>query len=213
MYLFESIVGFSASTPQALGSLFGELSSSPSIAVCAQVGFLALVGFVVAFGIRRGIELCSKILMPLLFIFMCILIVTGLSQPGAWKGVEYLFMPDFSKFSWKALLDAMGLVFFSYSVGAGCMVTYGSYIDKKTNLISSTFWIVTLSLLISLMAGLMILPANFAFDMDPAAGPGLTFITMPAIFSKLPAGQFFAIVFFCCLVVAALTSAVSMHDD
>lgn len=150
--------------------------------------------------------------MPLLFIFMCILIVTGLSQPGAWKGVEYLFMPDFSKFSWKALLDAMGLVFFSYSVGAGCMVTYGSYIDKKTNLISSTFWIVTLSLLISLMAGLMILPANFAFDMDPAAGPGLTFITMPAIFSKLPAGQFFAIVFFCCLVVAALTSAVSMLE-
>ncbi len=171
MYLFESIVGFSASTPQALGSLFGELSSSPSISVCAQVGFLALVGFVVAFGIRGGIELCSKILMPLLFIFMCILIVTGLCQPGAWKGVEYLFMPDFSKFSWKALLDAMGLVFFSYSVGAGCMVTYGAYIDKKTDLISSTFWIVT-----------------------------------------LPAGQFFAIVFFCCLVVAALTSAVSMLE-
>ncbi|WP_289184674.1 sodium-dependent transporter [uncultured Parasutterella sp.] len=212
MYLFESIVGFSASTPQALGSLFGELSSSPSISVCAQVGFLALVGFVVAFGIRGGIELCSKILMPLLFIFMCILIVTGLCQPGAWKGVEYLFMPDFLKFSWKALLDAMGLVFFSYSVGAGCMVTYGAYIDKKTDLISSTFWIVTLSLLISLMAGLMILPANFAFGMDPAAGPGLTFITMPAIFSMLPAGQFFAIVFFCCLVVAALTSAVSMLE-
>ena len=212
LYLFESIIGFPSADPAALGSLFGQLSSSPSISVAAQVGFLALVGAVVAFGIRGGIELSSKILMPLLFLFMCVLIVTGLSQPGAWKGVEYLFYPDFSKFSWKALLDSMGLVFFSYSVGAGCMITYGAYLDKKTNLINATFWIVTLSLLISLMAGLMILPANFAFNMDPAAGPGLTFITMPVIFAKLPFGHFFAIVFFCSLIVAALTSAVSMLE-
>ena len=106
----------------------------------------------------------------------------------------------------------MGLVFFSYSVGAGCMLTYGAYLDDKTDLINSSFWIITLSLIVSLMAGLMILPANFAFGMDPTAGPGLTFITMPAIFSQLPGGQFFAVVFFACLIVAALTSAVSMLE-
>lgn len=212
LYFFEAVIGFSSTDPAQLGALFGDLSSSPVVAVVAQLGFLGLVGFVVALGIRGGIELCSKVLMPLLFIFMLILIVTGLMQPGSWKGVEYLFYPDFSKFSWKALMDAMGLVFFSYSVGAGCMLTYGAYLDEKTDLVSSTFWVIALSLLISLLAGLMILPANFAFGMDPAAGPGLTFITMPAIFGQLPFGQFFAIAFFFCLIIAALTSAVSMLE-
>ena len=122
LYFFEAIIGFPAANPETLGALFGSLSSSPWVAISAQIGFLALVGFVVAFGIRGGIELCSKILMPMLFIFMIILIITGLMQPGAMKGVEYLFLPDFSKFSWKTLLDSMGLVFFSFSVGAGCML-------------------------------------------------------------------------------------------
>ncbi len=212
LYFYEAIIGFPSVSPDALGALFGQLSSSPWVAVSAQLGFLALVGIVVGFGIKGGIELCSRILMPLLFIFMIILIVTGLSQPGAWEGVKYLFYPDFSKFSFKALVDAMGLVFFSYSVGAGCMLTYGAYLDDKTDLVNSTFWIITLSLIVSLMAGLMILPANFAFGMDPSAGPGLTFITMPAIFGQLPGGQFFAVVFFACLIVAALTSAVSMLE-
>lgn len=212
LYFYEAVIGFPEATPAALGALFGELSSSPYVAVSAQVGFLALVGIVVGGGIRKGIELCSRILMPLLFLFMIVLIVTGLMQEGSWEGVKYLFYPDFSKFSFKALVDAMGLVFFSYSVGAGCMLTYGAYLNDKTDLINSSFWIITLSLIVSLMAGLMILPANFAFGMDPTAGPGLTFITMPAIFSQLPGGQFFAVVFFACLIVAALTSAVSMLE-
>ena len=110
LYFFEAIIGFPSADPETLGALFGSLSSSPWVAISAQVGFLALVGFVVAFGIRGGIELCSKILMPMLFIFMIILIITGLMQPGAMKGVEYLFLPDFSKFSWKTLLDSMGLL-------------------------------------------------------------------------------------------------------
>ncbi len=212
LYFSQSLIGFPFGDSEALGSLFGQLSSSPLSAIASQVGFLALTGAVVAFGIQRGIETCSKILMPLLFIFMIILITTGLMQPGSLEGVKYLFYPDFSKFTLKGLLDAMGLVFFSYSVGAGCMLTYGAYLEEKTELISSTLWIISLSLLISIMAGLMILPANFAFGMDPAAGPGLTFITMPVIFSKLPGGSILAILFFACLIVAALTSAVSMLE-
>ncbi len=212
LYFSQSLIGFPFGDSEALGNLFGQLSSSPLSAIASQIGFLALTGAVVAFGIQRGIETCSKILMPLLFIFMIILITTGLMQPGSLDGVKYLFYPDFSKFTFKGLLDAMGLVFFSYSVGAGCMLTYGAYLEEKTELISSTLWIISLSLLISIMAGLMILPANFAFGMDPAAGPGLTFITMPVIFSKLPGGSILAILFFACLIVAALTSAVSMLE-
>ncbi len=212
LYFSQSLIGFPFGDSEALGSLFGQLSSSPLSAIASQIGFLALTGAVVAFGIQKGIETCSKILMPLLFIFMIILITTGMMQPGSMEGVKYLFYPDFSKFTLKGLLDAMGLVFFSYSVGAGCMLTYGAYLEEKTELISSTLWIISLSLLISIMAGLMILPANFAFGMDPAAGPGLTFITMPVIFSKLPGGSILAILFFACLIVAALTSAVSMLE-
>lgn len=102
LYFFEAIIGFPAANPETLGALFGSLSSSPWVAISAQIGFLALVGFVVAFGIRGGIELCSKILMPMLFIFMIILIITGLMQPGAMKGDGIPFPAiDFSKFSWK----------------------------------------------------------------------------------------------------------------
>lgn len=212
LYLYEAIAGFPVDSTEKFGALFGALSSSPSVSVTAQLGFLLMVGGVVAFGIRGGIEICSKILMPVLFIFMLILIAVGLSQPGAWKGVEYLFYPDFSKFNWRVLLDSMGLAFFSYSVGCGCMLTYGAYLDKDTKIMSSALWIITLSLMISLLAGLMILPASFAFGMDPTAGPGLTFITMPAIFTKLPFGHLFSVAFFVCLIVAALTSAVSMLE-
>jgi NSS family neurotransmitter:Na+ symporter len=212
LYFFVALKGFASTTPDALGQLFGQLSSSPWIASAAQIGFLVMCAAVVGSGIRNGIEKSSKWLMPLLFVFILVLIGTGMSQPGAWKGVEYLFYPDFSKFSFKVLLDAMGLTFFSYSVGAGCMLTYGAYIDDKTKLLSSTFWIIALSLLVSILAGLMILPASFAFGMDPAAGPGLTFITMPAIFAQLPFGTLFAVIFFFCLIIAALTSAVSMLE-
>lgn len=213
LYFFVALAAdFGEATPAALGQLFGRLSSNPTIAILAQVSFLAIVGLVVGGGIRGGIEKCSKWLMPILLLFILILIATGMSQPGAWQGVEYLFYPDFSKFNFKTLLDAMGLTFFSYSVGAGCMLTYGAYLNNKTNLLNCTFWIVTLSLMVSLLAGLMILPATFAFGMNPEAGPGLTFITMPAIFTQLPYGHAFAVMFFFCLIVAALTSAVSMLE-
>ncbi len=212
LYFLVALTGFGDTSPVALGKLFGELSANPWIASGAQIAFLAMVGGIVAMGIRGGIEKCSKYLMPVLFVFMLILIGTGMSQPGAWKGVEYLFYPDFNKMSFATLLDAMGLTFFSYSVGAGCMLTYGAYLDDRTNLLSSTFWIIFLSLFVSILAGLMILPASFAFGMDPAAGPGLTFITMPAIFAQLPFGYAFSIMFFICLIVAAVTSAVSMLE-
>ncbi len=212
LYFIQALIGFPSTEPAALGKMFGDLSSSPLIAIASQIGFLAVTGVVVAFGIRKGIETCSKILMPILFIFMIILIINGLSLPGSFEGVKYLFYPDFSKFSYKAMLDAMGLVFFSYSVGAGCMLTYGAYLDDKVNLMSSTLWVISLSLLISIMSGLMILPVNFAFGMDPSAGPGLTFITMPIIFSQLPFGYLFSVGFFFCLIIAALTSAVSMLE-
>ena len=127
-------------------------------------------------------------------------------------GVEFLFKFDPDAFTLDGLLAAMGFTFFSLCVGCGCMLTYGSYLDRKTNLLSGCLWIAFLGVIASLLGGLMIMPSVFAFGLDPTAGPGLTFITMPAVFAQIPFGQIFAIMFYLCIVVAAVTSSVSMIE-
>lgn len=126
--------------------------------------------------------------------------------------MEFLFKFDPQAFTFSALLQAMGFTFFSLCVGCGCMMTYGSYLDDKTNVLRSCSWIAFLSVIASIMGGLMIMPSVFAFGLDPTAGPGLTFITMPAVFAQMPMGQLFAVMFYLCLAVAAITSSVSMIE-
>ena len=106
----------------------------------------------------------------------------------------------------------MGFCFFSLSLGAGTMITYGSYLSPKADLPGAVGWVAVLAIMSSILGGLMVLPAVFAFGLDPSAGPGLTFVTMPAVFSKMPLGQLFAVMLYVCLVVAALTSSVSMLE-
>ena len=135
-----------------------------------------------------------------------------MTLPGAEKGIAYLFAWKPETFTWQSLLAAMGFTFFSLCVGCGCMLTYGSYLSKDTNLLTGCSWITFLATFSSILGGLMILPSVFAFDLDPTAGPGLTFMTMPIVFAKLPFGQAFAVIFYLCLVLAALTSAVSLLE-
>lgn len=150
--------------------------------------------------------------MPLLFILMLVLIVRGLMLPGAMEGVRFLFKPDPEAFTGEALLNAMGFAFFSLSVGSGSMMNYGSYLSDKVSIGPSTVWIVCLAVMASILGGLMIMPAVFAFGLSPDAGPGLTFATMPAVFGRMPFGDIFAVAFFLCLFVAALTSAISILE-
>lgn len=128
------------------------------------------------------------------------------------EGVAYFLTPDFSRVTASTVIDALGLAFFSLSLGMGAMITYGSYVQSSTSIPGSAMWVVTLTTLVCFLAGLMVLPAVFAFGFDPSAGPGLTFITMPAVFSHMVGGQFFAIAFFTLLLVAALTSSVSLME-
>lgn len=212
-YFIGAITG-SALSPD-LGNLkahFGAFVGDGAQSVVYHAIFMLLTVLVVGAGVQSGIERLSKWLMPTLFVLMIILIARGLTLPGAMAGVEYLFSPSWDKFSMATLLDAMGFVFFSLSLGMGAMITYGSYLDDKSNLPSSAAWVVLLAVGTALLGGLMVLPPVFAFGMDPAAGPGLTFITMPAVFSQMPFGQLFAVMFFACLIVAALTSAVSLLE-
>ncbi|MDO5532288.1 sodium-dependent transporter [Sutterella sp.] len=212
-YLFEAIGGEGLIADQSqLGAHFGAFTADPVLSVGFQWLFLLLNGLIVALDITKGIERLSKVLMPLLFVLMCVVIVRGLMLPGAWGGVEFLFKFDFESFTFMGLLQAMGFTFFSLCVGCGCMMTYGSYLDDKSNLLRSCSWIAFLAVIASLMGGLMVMPPVFAFGLDPTAGPGLTFITMPAIFAQLPFGQIFAVIFYICLLVAAITSSVSMIE-
>ena len=212
-YFIESIMGRGITDdPTAMRSAFEAFAADPVQSVMGHVIFLTTTAGVVLCGVERGIERVGKILMPLLFILMLILIVRGLMLPGAIEGVKFLFMPDPEAFTGEALLNAMGFAFFSLSVGSGSMMNYGSYLSDKVNVGTSTAWIVVLAVMSSILGGLMIMPAVFAFHLDPSAGPGLTFMTMPVVFAQLPFGQLFAFAFYLCLAVAAITSSVSLLE-
>lgn len=212
-YLFDACIGQGLITDTAmLGSHFDNFVTDGPRAVFMQLAFLTLTAGVIVFGVEKGIERISKLLMPTLFILMLCLIVRGLTLPHAWGGVEFMFKFDPEAFNGSSLLNAMGFAFFSLSLGSGSMMNYGSYLSDKANLPTSVAWISFLAVLASILGGLMIMPAVFAFSLDPAAGPGLTFVTMPAVFAQLPFGQGFAILFYICLVVAALTSAISILE-
>ncbi len=199
-------------TPDQLGSYFGAFVSDGVSSYLMLLLFLFITAVVVLRGVVKGVERFAKVLMPVLFVLMLVLIVRGVTLPGGWQGVEFLFKPRWEDFTGEALFNAMGFCFFSLSLGAGTMITYGTYLSDKANLPGSVGWVAVLGILSSLLGGLMVMPAVFAFGLDPAAGPGLTFVTMPAIFSKMPLGQIFAVFFYLCLVVAALTSSVSMLE-
>lgn len=212
-YLVATVAG--TSLTQDLGSLaarFENFVADGAQVVAYHAAFMALTVLVVGAGVQKGIERLSKWLMPTLFVLMLVLIARALTLPGAAAGVEYLFRPDWSSFSTATLLEATGFVFFSLSLGMGAMITYGSYLDDRAPLASSAAWVVCLAVGTALLGGLMVLPAVFAFGMDPAAGPGLSFITMPAVFAQMPAGALFATLFFLSLTVAALTSSVSLLE-
>lgn len=212
-YAVDAVLGNGLVTDEGqLEAHFGALVTNPYIAIGYQTVFLFLTAWVVAYDISKGIERLSKVLMPLLFVLVVIMIIRGVTIPGAEKGLEYLFKWSPEAFSWKGLLAAMGFMFFSLCVGCGCMLTYGSYLAKDTNLLSGCAWITFLATVASILGGLMVMPPVFAFNLNPSAGPGLTFLTMPAVFAQLPMGQLFAVVFYVCLVVAAITSSVSLLE-
>ncbi len=197
---------------KVLKDTFEHYVSNPFWPILTHGAFvLATLGIVIG-GIEKGIERASKLLMPGLFIIMLILIARSLTLPGAWQGVVAFFAPDFSKLTPAMVVDALGLAFFSLSLGTGGMIAYGSYVKQETPVLHSAAWVVGLSCTVAILAGLMIFPALFAFNLDPSAGPGLTFMTMPVVFASLPFGQIFAIAFFALLSVAALTSSVSMLE-
>ncbi len=212
-YIVRSATGaFQGKSADEINAIFGQLVTSPVQVIFWQAVFIvATVGIVVG-GVRGGIERWSKILMPLLFLLLLLLFVRGMTSPGARAGLEFMFRPDFSKLTPNALLDALGHSFFTLSLGAGTMITYGSYLDRKADLFTLSLRITILDTLVALLAGLAIFPVVFAAGLEPSSGPGLVFQTIPIVFSALPFGSFLAVLFFLLLAFAALSSSISMLE-
>lgn len=196
----------------ALGSTFESFIGSPLAPLAYAAVFMGIVAWVVAGGVARGIERYSKLLMPALFVLLLILVVRAVTLPGASEGLRFFLVPDFSRVTVQTLTAALAQAFFSLSLGMGCMLTYGSYLSRQARIPSTTAAVVGLDLLVSLLAGLMIMSIVFSFGFDPGAGPGLTFVTLPAIFASMPAGAMFGVLFFTLLAIAALTSAISILE-
>ena len=177
------------------------------------VAFILLTHIIVSRGVEKGIEKASKIMMPLLFVILIVMAVRVAFMPGAADGYRFFLSCDFSEaFKPETIMMAVGQAFFSLSVGMGCMVTYSSYFKKNNNLVTTSLNVSLLTLLVSMLAGLVIFPAVFSAGIQPSEGPSLVFVTLPEIFNGMPLAPLWSTVFFVLVMLASLTSTISFHE-
>ena len=212
-YVIETaLYGLPGSEPLRVQARYDELLASPGRMTAYHAAFLALAAAVVARGVSRGIEAASKLLMPLLVLLMLALAIYAALQGNLAAALRFLFRLELQEFTPRAALDALGLGFFSIGVGFGLMITYAAYADAALDLRQVALLTVAIDTAISLLAGLAVFPLVFAHGLDPAAGPGLVFVTLPIAFARMPFGGVAGTAFFVLLLVAALASAISMLE-
>ncbi len=212
-YLFKSVrFDFTDGSPESLKTMFSSFSTATWLPIVNHTVFLVLTAGVVIAGVQNGIEKFSKVMMPLLFLIIIGIAVRSMTLPGSGPGIRFLFEPDWSKVTSQTFLAALGQAFFSLSLGSCMVVTYGSYVKKDANIISLSSQTAIADTLFAIIAGCAIMPAVFAFGISPGEGPDLVFVTLPHIFSQMPLGGVIAIFFFVALLLAALTSSISMLE-
>ncbi len=212
-YIYKSFAQeLDVKTVNAAGNIFDAFIKNTGAMVSLYMAFVLLCSLIVWSGIKNGIERWAKILMPLLFILLIVIMLRGLSLPGAMKGVSFFLKPDFTKLTGNAVLEALGHAFFTLSLGMGAVITYSSYISREQNIFLSSLAVVFLDTLVAILAGLAIFSSVFAMGFDPSAGPSLVFKVLPVVFNKMPLGWLWAGLFFVLLCIAALTSGVSLLE-
>ena len=210
-YLYDSLTG-SLFTAEDTGAWFGSIAGNFGSVGWHLLG-LAITFAVMLFGISKGIEKVNKVMMPLFFVFFIALMIRVFTLDNVTEGYEYLFVPD-----WQCLADvrtwvyALGQAFFSLSLAGSGTIVYGSYLKKDTDIISCARNVAFFDTCAALLAGLVIIPAVFAFGEDVASGPPLMFITLPKVFQQMPFGQLFSIVFFIAVIFAAVTSLMNLFE-
>ena len=214
-YLFEYICGNGTKLAEdGYFSMF--ISDGVSTEICFIV--FALITLTIIFaGVRNGIERVSKFMMPILVVLSVIIAIYSVTRPGALKGIQYFLVPNLENFSWMTVVSAMGQMFYSLSIAMGILVTFGSYMKKETSIETSTRNVEVFDTAIAIMAGLMIIPAVFAFSGgDPntlQAGPSLMFITIPKVFASMGLGTVVGILFFVLVLFAAVTSSIALTES
>ncbi len=191
---------------------FDTFAAQPVAPLIMGIIFLFLCAIFPFRGVNKGIEQANNIIMPLFIIMLFFLAITGLFLDNSIEGLKFMFQPNVENFTFKTVLTALGQALFTLSVGMGCLVTYGSYLKKDSDIIKSSTLLIIGNTIIAVLAGIMIFPAVFSFNLEPSAGAGLVFITLPKVFAALPFGQFFGLMFFVLLFFAALTSGISLLE-
>lgn len=214
-YLAEYIMGNGEQL--AADGYFGEFISSGGITELCFLVFTFLTVIIIFGGVRNGVERVSKFMMPILVVLSVLIAVYSITRPGALEGVKYFLIPNLSNFSWMTVVAAMGQMFYSLSIAMGILITFGSYMKKDVSIEASTDNVEIFDTGIAIMAGLMIIPAVFAFsgsDTDTLqAGPSLMFITIPKVFASMNMGGFVGILFFFLVLCAALTSSIALTES
>lgn len=211
-YFISSVTGDMFSSQLSSKEQFDLFQASWKPLLCGIL-FILMTHFIVSRGVEKGIEKASKIMMPALLIILIIMAVRVAFMPGASEGYSFFLSCDFAEaFKAETIMMAMGQAFFSLSVGMGCMVTYASYFKQSNNMVSTSFNVSILTLLVSVLAGLVIFPAVFSAGLQPTEGPSLVFVTLPEIFKGMPLAAVWSAIFFLLVILASLTSTISFHE-
>lgn len=212
-FLFDAVVNANGGkSAEEISAGFLAFKNSGWQPILLSAAFLALTAVVVFKGVEKGVERWNKILMPMLAGILLILCCNSFTLDGFGEGMAFLFRPDFSKITANTVLDAMGQVFFTLSLGMGVMITYSSYVAKSENMLRSKGIVTMIDTSIAVISGIAIFPAVFTFGISPTQGPDLIFLTLPNIFAKMIGGQYVGILFFLLITIAALTSMVSIFE-
>jgi len=212
-YIIHSATGsFTGLSGDGASILFGEFVGNPLVQVGWHTAFMTITMYIVAQGVKSGLEKAVTYLMPALFVLLLVLVGYAMTTGYFMKGLAFLFTPDFSHFSGTSMLTAMGQAFFSLSLGMGTIMIYGSYVPKGTSIASTSVAIAISDTLVALIAGMAIFPIVFANTLEPGAGPSLIFETIPVAFGNMAGGTLFGTLFFVLLLVAAWTSSISLIE-
>jgi NSS family neurotransmitter:Na+ symporter len=203
---------FSGFDGEQSGAFFGELQASPWRMLFWHSIYIGLTIFVVARGVRKGLERSVKIMMPALFVILLFMVGYAMVTADFQAGLDFLFTPDFSKITIPTVLMALGQALFSLAVGVGAMMTYGAYLPQNISLPFAATVVGILDTLVAILAGLAIFPLVLGYGLDPGEGPGLIFVTLPVAFGQMPGGVLVGTLFFILLTFAALTSSIGMLE-
>lgn len=212
-YIIKAISGtFMNANSEGMKNVFDNTVTGPLSPIIWQAVTIIVVSAVLVFGVKKGIERITKMLMPVLLVLIIICDIRALFLTGASDGLKFLFKVDFSSITKEVILMALGLSFFKLSLGMGTIITYGSYFTRDNNMIGTAGKVVVSDTIVSLLAGIAIFPAVFSFGMAPEQGPGLLFMTIPLVFSKIPFGNLLVIIFFILAAIAATTAMISIFE-